>query len=392
MYEDAYKLYYKNNGYGSLPIKSINDWVKEIEAVTEGSETPEQANKKINALIDDYVNYFWTDNEGMTWAFGDLGINFTYLAGSNSKMEKKISNNFKYELLQGSLKIVFDRLAKQTQIKQEKEYRNALKELKNELNKVVKLIVIEESETGNLQLPGYIMQFAPLSDDADQSKWVGKMPKSGTARVAFTVLGHMLAGAPSKILFFETEDDMNNNNPEFVVKFTVEFPQTTIKIKTSKTEELVEQPEENTITEIRGNNQKSDNTNNNISNTVNTKQNNTESSSKKDYRVVGKYIEVTRDMDNWEYFYIYFNKDGTWKIDSKNKNTGLPYSAAYGSGTWNFSDGIVWTMDSSGSGTSKGWTFSGNTLSLNYINETWKNDWKGEISTYTGEPIVYEKN
>ncbi len=230
IYERAYRLYYSEPGHGSLRPRSNTDWYHLFMDILDQSENPEQASQNIEDAIDDYVNHYWQDPAGMTWTFSEIRPGFTYMAGSNRRLEQRISANHKSELINGGLRPVFDRIQKENLMRQEIEYLDALGEIREQMNKVVTMNIIEHEGESGFQYAGHIIRFAPLDKDADPEMWTGIMNKDGKSRARFTVLGHILAGAPSTLQFFEDEEALEKNEPSLEIDFTVNLPTTNVMI------------------------------------------------------------------------------------------------------------------------------------------------------------------
>jgi hypothetical protein len=119
-YEQAYKNYYLKYG------KSPTEWYHDFKKILAGADSQEEARKKVNQLIDSYVNKIWTAgeydrllkfvNEAKGTSVGQISLSLT------GEVEQKLSNNHK-ALLAQSLQPVFLTLKKELLSKvQDRQY------------------------------------------------------------------------------------------------------------------------------------------------------------------------------------------------------------------------------------------------------------------------------
>ncbi len=236
IYIDAYNLYYSSKSPSANKVRSNVDWYHILLGIIDNADNPQQANERIMKNIDDYVNEFWNDASGMTWAFAEIRPGFTYLGGSNKNLEKRISDNHKAKLLNGGLRSVFNRIEREYKIRQFDQYLDDLDALKVYLNKHVEFVITEEKTGEDFHFAGAYIRFAPLSDNAEVDNWTGRLNKNGKARTFFTVIGHLTAGAPSKIHLFMDNESLENNKPDMEIDFLIEMPLTTVVIKADELE------------------------------------------------------------------------------------------------------------------------------------------------------------
>lgn len=231
IYIDAYNLYYSSKSPSANKVRSNVDWYHIFIDIIDNADSPKQANERIMKNIDDYVNEFWNNESGMTWAFAEVKSGFTYRGGSNKNLEKRISDNHKAELLNGGLQSVFIRIEREYKMRQFNQYLDDLDELKSYLNQTVEFVISEEKTGEDYYFAGAYIRFAPLSDNADIDNWTGRLNKNGRARTFFTVIGHLTAGAPSKVLLFMDEESLDKNKPDMEIDFLIDMPLTTVEFK-----------------------------------------------------------------------------------------------------------------------------------------------------------------
>jgi endogenous inhibitor of DNA gyrase (YacG/DUF329 family) len=231
IYIDAYNLYYSSKSPAANKVRSNVDWFHIFIDIIDNADSPKQANERIMKNIDDYVNEFWNNESGMTWAFAEVKSGFTYRGGSNKNLEKRISDNHKAELLNGGLQSVFHRIEREYKMRQYDQYLDDLDALKVHLNKRVEFVITEEKTGEDFHFAGAYIRFAPLSDNADIDNWTGRINKNGRARTYFTVIGHLTAGAPSKVLLFMDEESLEKNKPDMEIDFLIDMPLTTVVFK-----------------------------------------------------------------------------------------------------------------------------------------------------------------
>ncbi|HHV98439.1 MAG TPA: hypothetical protein GXX36_02500 [Clostridiaceae bacterium] len=141
--------------------------------------------------------------------------------------------------LQAPLTSARNYLLNQAMEQAQREFEKQLIAMRKELNKTVKVQIIEQPEkAGEYKYEGYTVRFAPLSNSANAKNWTGKMPKGGEMNTSFTVLGYMQAGSPNSLELYPAGKD----SPEVTVSFKVSYPTTTIFISGSDKEKPEQQP------------------------------------------------------------------------------------------------------------------------------------------------------
>ncbi|RQD78265.1 MAG: hypothetical protein D5R97_00695 [Candidatus Syntrophonatronum acetioxidans] len=228
IWEQAYRLYYKENH-----ARSGRDWYNRLRELQSQSESPDQFQRLVETEVNMYTYLFWNETED-TIAFYQseaMSSGFTGGGGLNEKLKERIADAYKSELLLDSLEPVFRQVERDLRYEQFEEYQQELAALKDELNQLVKFEIQERVTEGeNPNYAGYIMRFATLSEDAEPARWTGRLNEEGYISGSFTVLGHLMAGAPSQIELYETVEDLQAGNPELVVDFVVDVPHTVVTI------------------------------------------------------------------------------------------------------------------------------------------------------------------
>ncbi|MFZ7120160.1 MAG: hypothetical protein ACOWWH_04340 [Eubacteriaceae bacterium] len=229
---EAYKIYYEREAK-----RSTREWYKKFYWMWQDSidgQNPGELSKQMNDALDEYCNQFWNLPEGDIAYYQSQAMDtgFSGGGGLNEDLKKEISKAKKAELVEVLQTPVFDRLETKIAFKLREDYYKKLNELKNELNQVVSIQIIEEVADGEKsKYGGYTIKFAPLSEDAIVKNWTGKMKEDGTASTKFTLLGHLQSGSPNTIELYPPDADPNTEEPEKVIQFKVNIPETTVEIK-----------------------------------------------------------------------------------------------------------------------------------------------------------------
>jgi len=224
----AYELYYSEE---SKVKRTPSDWYYRLKEVFDHAESPEQFHRMLDAELTHYTELFWNDDE-ITQAFYQSQAQkhgWTGGGGLNESLKKEISENYKNELLDGYLKSVFLQLERKARQEQIDEYYREFDEKRAMFNQVVNFNIEEiVPEDEDPEFAGYIIQFGPLAEEADARNWTGRMRDDGTARTRFTVLSHLMAGAPDELRFYESREDLEKEEPAHVVDFVISLPETKV--------------------------------------------------------------------------------------------------------------------------------------------------------------------
>ncbi|WP_461205986.1 hypothetical protein [Clostridium sp. DL1XJH146] len=229
IYSEAYKLYYEQEGEAK---RSPKDWYKIMLALTEQAKSTEELNDIIMQEVDKYCNMFWQD-ETMVAFYQDKAMEngFTGGGGLNEEMKKEISENHKYELFTGYLQPVFAQIGKKLKLQQQQEVTKQLDLIKDELNKVMTINIVDtgaEEKKEKSKYSGYTARIAPLSDNVeDPEKWATVIDDQGKCTLKFRILGHVMAGKPTQIELVPPGEE----TAEKTLDFIVEPPELTIDLK-----------------------------------------------------------------------------------------------------------------------------------------------------------------
>ncbi|MBN2259221.1 MAG: hypothetical protein JW702_01610 [Clostridiales bacterium] len=237
---DAYGLYNSTENK-----KTAKQWYKDFYWMWQdsiGSKTSVELKGMIDASIDSYVHAFWnlpeTDQAYYQSEVQNTGS--TGGGGLNEALKVEISAAKKAELVK-DLQPVFDELEKKISYHLRDEYKKQLINFKNTMNQVVNISIEEKvPDGGKAEFAGYIVKFAPLSDDADEKTWTGKLNDAGAVKTRFTLLGHLQSGSPNTIELYKPDSNLEMDEPDKVIPFKITVPEIIVEIKNAPPlEELV---------------------------------------------------------------------------------------------------------------------------------------------------------
>ena len=195
---------------------------------------PDMARQLIEAEIDQFCGRFWNLDYGkVKEVAGVSGKKYSFDERDWTKDREVLTEQYKAHLmlrLQAPLTSARNYLLNQAMELAQKEFEKQLHALKQELNKTVKVQIIEEpDQSGDYLYGGYTLRFAPLSGSTDPKGWTGKLSDQGTLSTSFTVLGHMQSGSPSRVELYAPGED----TPALTVPFKVSYPTTSILLKSA---------------------------------------------------------------------------------------------------------------------------------------------------------------
>ncbi|MBN1368963.1 MAG: hypothetical protein JW954_01840 [Dehalococcoidaceae bacterium] len=219
IYQEAYRLYYLK-----AAKRTSKDWYYILLPMARESKTPAELNSKIMAEIDRYCAEFWQDELEVAFYQDQAQKNgFTGGGGLNQSIKTELSNNHKFELLQGTLQPVFNNIARKMAVEQETLVRKELDAIAKQLNRIVTIQVFDSAydeadpKPDKARFAGFTARIAPLADEVtDKEKWQAEIDGQGKASLPFRVLGHIMAGSPNKIQI------VSNDGADEIVK-EVEF-------------------------------------------------------------------------------------------------------------------------------------------------------------------------
>lgn len=214
-----------------------------IGILKENADNPEKAQQLINQEIDSFCDRFWSLDYGKVKEIaGVSGLKYSFDERQWTKDREVLTTQYREYLLsrlQASMTSARNYLLGQAMEQAQREFEKQLRALQGELNKTVKVQIVEQpEEDGEYQYEGYTVRFAPLSSNTNVKNWTGKMPKGGEMNTSFTVIGHMQSGSPSRVELYKPGED----TPTLTVPFKVSFPTTTILLSSSGEEE--QEPEQ----------------------------------------------------------------------------------------------------------------------------------------------------
>jgi len=229
--------------------RSTGEW-REIfkKILRENADDPQKAKQLINQEIDSFCDRFWhLEYPDVKMTAGVSGLKYSFDERNWTKDREVLTAQYKAHLmdrLQAPMTSARNYLLNQAMEQAQREFEKQLRALQGELNKTVKVQIIEQpEEDGEYQYEGYTVRFAPLSANANAKNWSGKMPKGGEMNTSFTVIGHMQSGAPSRVELYKPGEDM----PALTVPFKVSYPTTTILLSSSGEKE--QEPEQPDVTQ-----------------------------------------------------------------------------------------------------------------------------------------------
>lgn len=233
--------------------RSPGDWrMIFMKILKENADDPQKAQQLINREVDTFCDRFWRLGYGKVKEIAGIsGLKFSFDERTWTKDREILTADYKAHLmdrLQAPMTSARNYLLNQAIEQARRELESHLRSLQRELNKTVKVQIIEQPDKdGKYRYGGYIVRFAPLSADANVKNWTGKMPKGGELNTSFTILGHMQSGAPSKVELYKRGDD----TPSLTVPFKVSYPITTILLQSGDKDEQDPEPFDGTQEDVQ---------------------------------------------------------------------------------------------------------------------------------------------
>ena len=224
--------------------RSVKEWRRIfISILRENADDPGKAQQLINQEIDSFCDRFWGLDYGKVKEIAAVsGLKYSFDERQWTKDREVLTQQYRGYLmahLQAPLTSARNYLLNQAMEQAQHEFEKQLLAMRKELNKTVKVQIIEQPEkAGEYKYEGYTVRFAPISSSADAKNWTGKMPKGGEMNTSFTILGHMQSGSPIRIELYAAGKD----SPEVSVSFKVSYPTTTILISSSGKEKPEQLP------------------------------------------------------------------------------------------------------------------------------------------------------
>lgn len=228
-WEKAYRLYYQENH-----VRSMADWLGIIREIVSYAESPRQYKALIEGELERYASLFWKDEINHYHYMAKAKNGFTGITGGvsglNEEMRSKISGKYKSELLY-YLEPAFRQVEEELKQQQFADYVGEFRTVKKELNRTVILEIKETALLGEYQYAGYRARFAPLAEGVDPRMWTGRLDENGYLRGSFTVMSHLLDGAPHQLELYGSAEQLKAGTPEKVIDFEIDVPRTLINIE-----------------------------------------------------------------------------------------------------------------------------------------------------------------
>ena len=226
LYRGAYALYYQKGEDG---YKSSAYWYQTFYPLFSDPKITEDALKaEIDRIVSEHCYEFWTGTNklGVDYFVAEAkDLKFTGgEAGLNENLRKDISAERRSILYQDILPGVFNQIALKINLQNEAKLRSEYQALSKYLNQRIDFSVKDEKKL----YADHPVRFAPLNDRAEVQNWTGKFNSSGELETAFTLYGHMVAGAPNTLEIFEPGADLENDEPLRVIEFKVTPPEVEI--------------------------------------------------------------------------------------------------------------------------------------------------------------------
>ena len=226
---DAYHLHYKEK----MQLEP-RKWYSKFYWIWQDSlkeKDPNYLKDQINQAIESNIQAFWQNESEMAFYQGEVMDNgATGGGGLSEDLKREITDAKRAELVK-SLQPIFNQLEKKITYYLRDEYRKKLEATKRELNQVVRVTIEENIGDGMTPKYGkYIVKFAPLSDQAKESTWTGRLSDEGKIQTKFTILGHMQSGGPNTIELYTPDADLSVDSPEKIVTFKITGPELKITL------------------------------------------------------------------------------------------------------------------------------------------------------------------
>ncbi len=224
MYVNAYNRYYQKGSTIPTPpfkVRSGVDWFNVFYDIVKKANSSENPKTLIDTEIYNYVDAFWNDAGGMSFAFGEVAPGFTYTGGDNDTLEDKISDNYKAELVNSYFQPIFRRLYTKIRIDNEQNLKN------NEMKKVTDILnqvyTINVTVSGVEKVEGLPVKIITMFN---QDLWKGVTGKDGKWQMKCTLLGYINAGLPDKVVL----SGVGEQGEDLETKFELVDPSKSVEI------------------------------------------------------------------------------------------------------------------------------------------------------------------
>lgn len=226
----------EGTGEGSAwQARSMKDWRTLLIEIAEKNPNEADAQAAIEAEIDTYAEAFWKLGD-MEQAAVVTDMKEKTDAGSvripdpTEAEIKTLAEGYKAYLYR-RLEPVVQSVSNYMQRKAESEYLVALNDLKTFFNQKLTVKIVEETQSNqDVSYDGNTIRFAPLSEQAVKADWTGKLKEDKNMSTTMTLLGYIQAGCPSEIQLFKPDADVEQDEPERVIPFTLSAPETVVDL------------------------------------------------------------------------------------------------------------------------------------------------------------------
>lgn len=221
LYKKAYKAYIEEK-HPRLATELYRDL---YAAYAENRDKPSDFNLKeeTKKVAYKYCEEFWKDEGSLEIYLQEQGVKFTGYGGFSDDLVDELTNSAYVELMQTTMQTVLTKMIEKITRDLQNDYLKALNDVKNELNKKIKVNIYETKINVNddYNYAEHKLKFAPLDENANIKNWSGALKKDATASTYFTLIGYLQSGAPNTLEVFKPEDDIDSADPVIVIPFTL---------------------------------------------------------------------------------------------------------------------------------------------------------------------------
>lgn len=235
IYRDAYSIYYQK---GKPGFRSSADWYKKLYPIfSSGKMSEDKLKAEIERMISEHCAEFWGggNKDGVDAYVDEARKKIKWTgggAGLNDEVRKEISAERRSIIYNNILPGVINQIAEKINLENEKKLRAEYKALSSYLNTSISFSLTDKQK----KYAGHVVRFAPLNSKADVKNWTGKINSNGISNTAFTLYGHMYAGAPNTLEIYEPGATPGKDAPVKTVTFKVTPPEIKIVIDEDKPE------------------------------------------------------------------------------------------------------------------------------------------------------------
>lgn len=221
IYQEAYALYYASHDVK----RSARDWAEIFIQAKATASSAERYQLRVDGLVQRYVEQFWEDETTVAeYQSQAQEQGFTGGGGLNERIKAEISADYKLELFRGVLQDAFKLIAEKEAMAAERALLAELNAIRQELNQTCTLELYDAT----------VSDEQPVSDAAgakvavtlpdsviDAESWSVTLNERGEGRIQFTLLGYLMAGAPTELKVYEKEAP-ETAEPKMTLPFVME--------------------------------------------------------------------------------------------------------------------------------------------------------------------------